>query len=90
VAVIGLHEVVERQHRGRIACRLELDDSHLKLVEADFQKRIVQFARQLQRPELVAFRLNACHVCRRRASGPLMVMVAMRASRSSSTDTSSS
>ena len=53
-------------HRGRIARRLEHDRGDVELVEPDVEDRVVELARELERPELGAERDHGVGRCRRR------------------------
>ena len=69
-----------------IAMRLEHQQRDLELVDAQMQDRVVELARDLQRPERRALRDHPVDIGgRRRVSGALIEIVAIRAARSMST-----
>ena len=88
VRLVGIEEGIIGQHLRRIAFRLEHDDGDVALVGADIEDRVVEFAREPQRPEIGA---ELLHVYEALAgggrSGPRSVMVAIRSARLSDTET---
>ena len=54
--LVGVEEMLVGDDLGRIARRLEDDGGDVEFVEPDVEDRIVEFARELERPELGAER----------------------------------
>ena len=66
VILVGVEELVVGENLGRIAGGFEDDRRDVELVEPDMQDRVVEFARELERPELGAERRHGVGRCRRR------------------------
>ena len=71
VILVGVEEMLVGDDFGRIARGLEDDRGDVKFVEPDVEDRVVEFARELERPKLRAERHHGVGRCgRRRLSGP--------------------
>ena len=71
VRLVGFQKCVAGQHVGALAMRLEDQHGDLKLVDAQMQDGVVEFARHLQRPERRALRDHAVDIGGRRRLGRL-------------------
>ena len=69
VALVGVEERVISQHLLAIARRLEHDRGDVELVDADVEDRVVELARDAQRPEVGAERDHLVRRFRRRGFG---------------------
>ena len=83
---VGVEEMLVGDDLGRIARGFEHDRGDVEFVEPDVQDGVVEFAGELERPELGAERQPWRRPMRAAASaGPRSVIVAMRRARSNST-----
>ena len=67
---VGVEEMFVGHHLGGIARRLEDDGRDIELVEANMQDRVVEFARELERPEFRTERHHGLGGCGRRRIRP--------------------
>ena len=66
VRLVGFEEGVAGEHIGAVAMRLEHQHRDFELVDAQMKDRVVEFARDLQRPERRALRDQAVDIGGRR------------------------
>ena len=68
--LVGIEEMIVGENLRRLARRFEDDRGDVELVEPDIEDRVVELARELQRPELCAERHHGVGRSRRRRGRP--------------------